>query len=246
MVLTTSWDDGHPKDQRLAEVLLRYNLKGTFYVPAEPFGHPLMSTKELRALLSLGMEVGAHTVTHARLTDLRAEEVWREVEGGKTILEERLGTGVRCFCYPWGKWNRRVRDIVRQVGFSVARTTASFCTELDENTDFLSLPTTVQFCYHPRLIHIRHALVGRNFSGLLRWAWQCRCTSEISGIIGGLRPCKVLHLWGHSWEIDRFHQWKNLEELLARITGEFEVCALTNGEVYDRYGRGTVARGRMS
>ena len=31
--ITTSWDDGHPLDLRVAELLAKYGLQGTFYVP---------------------------------------------------------------------------------------------------------------------------------------------------------------------------------------------------------------------
>ena len=31
--ITTSWDDGHPLDLRVAELLSEYHLQGTFYVP---------------------------------------------------------------------------------------------------------------------------------------------------------------------------------------------------------------------
>jgi hypothetical protein len=32
--LTASWDDGHPLDFRIADMLERYGLTGTFYVPS--------------------------------------------------------------------------------------------------------------------------------------------------------------------------------------------------------------------
>src|SRR4051794_21779274 len=31
--ITTSWDDGHPLDIRIAELLAKYDLPGTFYIP---------------------------------------------------------------------------------------------------------------------------------------------------------------------------------------------------------------------
>jgi hypothetical protein len=31
--ITTSWDDGHPSDLRVAELLIKHGLRGTFYVP---------------------------------------------------------------------------------------------------------------------------------------------------------------------------------------------------------------------
>ena len=38
-IITTSWDDGHPLDFKLAELLNKYNLKGTFYIPRSNAEH---------------------------------------------------------------------------------------------------------------------------------------------------------------------------------------------------------------
>ena len=57
--MTTSWDDAHPLDLRIAEMLARHNLSGTFYAPrsAETEVMPLADLREL----SRGFEIGAHT-----------------------------------------------------------------------------------------------------------------------------------------------------------------------------------------
>ena len=33
ILITTSWDDGHPLDLRLAELLHKYDVPATFYIP---------------------------------------------------------------------------------------------------------------------------------------------------------------------------------------------------------------------
>ena len=63
-IVTTSWDDGHHTDLRLAERLAAYALKGTFYVA---LNHPRdkdIGDDEIRALQRTGMEIGSHTLTH--------------------------------------------------------------------------------------------------------------------------------------------------------------------------------------
>ncbi len=32
VIVTTSWDDGHPVDLKVADILLRFGVKATFYV----------------------------------------------------------------------------------------------------------------------------------------------------------------------------------------------------------------------
>ena len=63
--ITTSWDDGHPLDLRVAELLAKHGLPGTFYVPMRA-EHGTMTTAQLREL-SGAFEIGAHTVHHVDL-----------------------------------------------------------------------------------------------------------------------------------------------------------------------------------
>ena len=48
--LTTSWDDGDALDARLADLLARYGVPGTFYVPRNCEGRVLLKRGELRQL----------------------------------------------------------------------------------------------------------------------------------------------------------------------------------------------------
>jgi peptidoglycan/xylan/chitin deacetylase (PgdA/CDA1 family) len=63
--ITTSWDDGHPLDLRLAELLHKYGLPATFYIPLEN-QLPVLTQSQVREL-SGKFEVGAHTVHHCDL-----------------------------------------------------------------------------------------------------------------------------------------------------------------------------------
>ena len=62
-----------------------------------------MSWDELAALVAEGHVVGAHTVSHARLTELASEdEVREEVVASGDAIAGRLGVPVDCFAYPFG------------------------------------------------------------------------------------------------------------------------------------------------
>ena len=73
-----------------------------------------------------GMTIGSHTTTHPNLPSLDAATARRELLLSKHILEDRLGTRITTFAYPFGKPKHNVnlatRDLVRQAGFSVAAT----------------------------------------------------------------------------------------------------------------------------
>ncbi len=100
-IVTTSWDDGHPCDARLAEALAKSGLPATFYVPLfGEDGKPVLGPAALRSFLKQGFEIGAHTVTHKVLISLDKEVLTREVCGSKQLMEDQLGEEVRMFCYP--------------------------------------------------------------------------------------------------------------------------------------------------
>ncbi len=76
----------------------------------------------LLELTKAGHTIGCHTHNHPDLTRLPTEEVRREVQGSKLILEDLLGQRMSAFCYPYGAYDARVREVVQEAGFDVAFT----------------------------------------------------------------------------------------------------------------------------
>src|ERR1700720_442346 len=85
-IVTTSWDDGHRTDLRLADRRAAHALKGTFYVALNHPGDKDIGDDEIRALQRMGMEIGSHTLTHRLLTGRSADEVRYELAESKTRL----------------------------------------------------------------------------------------------------------------------------------------------------------------
>ena len=88
----------------------------------------MMRPAQVRRLRELGMEVGAHTVSHPILTRLPPEAAFDEMHRGKRELEEILREPVGLFAYPNGV---PVQDyapehvrMVRECGFDAAVSTA--------------------------------------------------------------------------------------------------------------------------
>jgi peptidoglycan/xylan/chitin deacetylase (PgdA/CDA1 family) len=82
----------------------------------------LMDAAEVRDWLSAGQEIGAHTLTHPSLTTIPEAQAREEISSSKKKLEDLFGVPVRHFCYPYGKWSRRVRDLVEGAGYATAVT----------------------------------------------------------------------------------------------------------------------------
>jgi peptidoglycan/xylan/chitin deacetylase (PgdA/CDA1 family) len=77
-------------------------------------GRPMLSWSEIRKMHDAGISFGAHTLTHPDLTRLPYDRVETEICRSKEIIEDALGDPVRCFAYPYGRYDRRSREIVRQ------------------------------------------------------------------------------------------------------------------------------------
>ena len=97
IIITTSWDDGHPLDIRIVELLEKYNLKGTFYVPINNLERAVMDASTLSEIASKH-EIGGHTVNHIYLNTVGEAASRYEISECKTMLQDQLGKKVDAFC----------------------------------------------------------------------------------------------------------------------------------------------------
>lgn len=231
-VVTTSWDDGHPLDLKLADLLSEYQVKGTFYVCPHNRERAAMGTSQLREL-GERFEIGAHTLTHPDLRRLSDEELEREVSGARQGLADTLGRPVDMFCYPMGHHSSRVREAVINAGFIGARTTRKF--HLAPPKDPWLMPTTVNVKPWRSLVWFERSLLTLNWRGLVElsrvgmnrtWSQLACALFERTFERGG-----VWHLWGHSWEIEKRGLWDSLREVFETVSGREGVAYVTNGEL---------------
>src|SRR5688572_1978163 len=76
--LTISVDDGHPTDLISAELLDRFNLKATFYVPKTNPEREVMGDQHLRQI-GESFDVGGHTVGHTSLKVMNDARAFAEI-----------------------------------------------------------------------------------------------------------------------------------------------------------------------
>jgi peptidoglycan/xylan/chitin deacetylase (PgdA/CDA1 family) len=220
MIFVSSWDDGHPLDERVAELLGKHGLKGTFFLPMRNReGLPVMDPAAARRL-NERYEVGSHTLDHAYLWNLDEQEVVNQVKGGKAALEDVLGSRVNAFCYPGGQLNSSIRGVVKGAGFRSARTIENF--RLEAGSDPYMIPTTLQFYPHRRTVLLRN-FVKRGHYMLRAPALIELCSTRdwFAAILGLLRKSAssddVFHLWGHSWELEKCDLWRPFEDFLMAV-----------------------------
>lgn len=221
MIVVTSWDDGHPHDERIADMLARYGFSGTFFVPVcNSEGRPVLSGSALRRL-SHSFEIGGHTLDHVYLTGLDQEEVHHQIRCGKEGIEQQLGRGIEGFCYPGGRMNAAIRSAVHQHGFRYGRTIENL--RIDCNGNPYSLPTTLQFFPHTKNILIKNFLrygLWTRRAAILKLAIQADNWWDRLPVIAEsmAHTNGVMHIWGHSWEIEKYGLWNQLEHMLKRIS----------------------------
>lgn len=79
-----------------------------------------MGWEELRQLVHAGWEVGSHTDTHAKLTELSDAELDAELSESKRRCEEGVGQPCETLAYPFGAYDRRVMERVHAAGYTAA------------------------------------------------------------------------------------------------------------------------------
>ena len=217
---TTSWDDGHPLDHRVAALLAKYGLTGTFYVPIEN-AREVMNAQQIRDLGG-SFEIGAHTAHHVVLTEVSAETAENEIHDSKRRLEDITGSVCDGFCFPRGRLHRGHLQMVRRSGFRYARTVELLSTRVPARRSGIYLiPTTVQVCPHRWTIYAKNGakrLALGNLKNMILhsrsqdWPETARSMLRMVARRGG-----VFHLWGHSWEIEKRQQWAALEAVLLEM-----------------------------
>lgn len=83
---------------------------------------PLMDEAQVREWLAAGHQIGAHTCTHPRLSQLSEAQANEEISASRKKLEDRFGAPIEHFAYPYGDYNERTVDLVQQAGFKTAVT----------------------------------------------------------------------------------------------------------------------------
>jgi peptidoglycan/xylan/chitin deacetylase (PgdA/CDA1 family) len=85
-------------------------------------GLRLMNADELRELVALGFEVGAHTNRHVDLADASVEEAFAEMSSCKQALEDLLARPVETFAYPFCRYSAACPAAAERAGYLAAYT----------------------------------------------------------------------------------------------------------------------------
>ena len=86
---------------------------------------PMLEWTQVREMNASGINFGAHTVRHPRLSELDKDAALIEITDSKKAIEDGLGKSCDYFAYPYGLFNNETPQLVQQAGFKLACSTRS-------------------------------------------------------------------------------------------------------------------------
>jgi peptidoglycan/xylan/chitin deacetylase (PgdA/CDA1 family) len=120
-IVSLTFDDGDADNYAVRSILAENKLQATFYVVSgftNSTGY--MTADQLRDLYQDGNEIGGHTLSHNKVTDVRGEELKLEICKDRSNLEA-YGFKVTSFAYPHGFYDDESRQAVMDCGYGNAR-----------------------------------------------------------------------------------------------------------------------------
>lgn len=223
---TMSYDDGVETDIRLAALMRKNGVKGTFNINSGRYAAEDVVYREgqisrrlpksrLQAFYEENrdiIEIATHGFTHGSMNTCPDANCLWEFSADKAGIEADFGVICRGHAYPYGRWNEKVISLARSCGISYARTVKS--------TLGFALPEDFMV-WHPTCHHTNEAL----------FELADRFLDTPCGT--GRVPSRLFYLWGHSYEFDGDKNWDCIEKFLEKMGNRDDIWYATNLEICD-------------
>ncbi|MFH1666476.1 MAG: polysaccharide deacetylase family protein [Elusimicrobiota bacterium] len=129
-----TFDDGYRNNFLVAlPILKEFGYEAVFFVVSgaaggKNFWHnseleepvDMLTWEEIKKMDEDGMEIGGHALSHKNLSELPDDALEKEIFEDKKNIEEKLGKNIMSFAYPYGKFNEKVKEILRRAGYLFA------------------------------------------------------------------------------------------------------------------------------
>ena len=121
-----TFDDGEESAYNIAyPILKKYNFQATAYITTDWIGiRKFMTWDQVRSLQDKGgWEIGNHSANHDQLWKKKfsARYIQKDLARSQAVLAEHGIYNAVSFAPPYGKWNDRLMNIVRSMGFTSSR-----------------------------------------------------------------------------------------------------------------------------
>lgn len=222
--VTLSYDDGVCADMRLAALLDRYGMKGTFNINSGLFDWDgRMSPEEIRThILDKGHEVAVHGENHIAPGVVAPAIAIADIMNCRQTLEDMFGIIVRGMAYPDsgilrlhnGNTYENIRRYVADTGIVYSRALHG------DNNSFM-LPEDL-LAWMPTAHH-NNPLLKEYVKEFVQLDEEKTYSSH--------RFPRLFYLWGHSYEFDRDNNWDVIEDFCAAISNKEDTWYATNIEI---------------
>jgi peptidoglycan/xylan/chitin deacetylase (PgdA/CDA1 family) len=130
-----TFDDGHESDFTLSlPVLKKYNYAATYFVTTDWIDESrYMSKLQLQTLKAEGMDIQSHAKTHSYLDTLSEDAINSELDCSRKRLEDILQEEISFISLPGGRYNQRVINCAKALGFTGICTSYPFFKKKDED-----------------------------------------------------------------------------------------------------------------
>ncbi|MDO8488873.1 MAG: polysaccharide deacetylase family protein [Candidatus Omnitrophota bacterium] len=124
--IAITFDDGYEDNYIYAyPVLKRLKIPATIFIivnEVDRSNGDRLNWNQIKEMQGSGLiSFGSHTLDHFYLPEVKSEEeLIRQIFGSKISLEEKLGVPINTFCYPAGRFNLHIKDLVAQAGYKYA------------------------------------------------------------------------------------------------------------------------------
>lgn len=220
--VTFSFDDGVTQDEKLIEILNKYNLKGTFNLNFDLLGsknslerngkivrHDKVNPGDVKRIYS-GHEISAHVYGHNNVISLTDDKVVSYVEEDRRNLSLLCGYDVVGLAYPCGAPNNdeRTANLIRKhTGVKYARTvTSTYQFDIQSNL----------FRFNPSVY-----IIEKDFEKVVNRFLELEASTP-----------QLLYIWGHAYELDaEYITWDNFERICKKLSNRKDIYYGTNKEV---------------
>jgi len=117
--IVLTFDDGYRSDYEIVYPYLKErNLSATFFiVPEYVSQNGYMNWEQVQELNKSGMEIGSHSLSHSNLSELSFRSIYDDVVLSKKIIEDKIGSSVNSFSFPYGSYKRGMENLVFEAGY---------------------------------------------------------------------------------------------------------------------------------
>ncbi len=225
--VTFSFDDGSKFDIKLAEIMNKNGIKGTFnycshYVLDETETYFLSADQIKKHILAAGHEVAIHGDKHRAPGLTNSCLAIQDFLNCRLKLEEALGIIIKGMAYPDAGIRRMngnntyesIRSYLKSLGVVYARTLGGDNTSFYLPNDFLAWMPTAH-TKNPELLKMIDTFIEKDDS------------------YSGSRDPMLFYLWGHSTEFENDIGWQLCEEICEKLGNRNDFWYATNMEIYN-------------